>query len=370
MKRWLSLILLVALLSSHLTVALAAPRADTIYIVQRGDTLARIAARFGVSIAAIAQVNGIRDINRIYVGQRLTIPTGSGGAGSGGTSACPSPYTVQRGDTLTRIAARCGVSASAIITLNNIRDIHLIYVGQKLILPGGSSGPAPTPTPPPSGGGTTVIGSAAIANPSFEQGWSTDGATGNQTPNGWNTFSPPKNATLPFPTKNQEGSVVAAISSGPGEYVHKLSWQLPADEQAGLSRAILLEGGTVYKAFGLNGAHALQLSQTLFGTPGTSLRVYVYILGETHDAPTNAAGTLEDDHFVALVKLGGVEDRRTYAQMKTHFDVPGNQRPWNRFTVTAQVPASGQLPLEITLQQNWPGRTDFFIDNLSGEVLR
>lgn len=45
-----------------------------VYIVQRGDTLWRISRAFGTTINAIAQANGIRNVNLIYVGQRLLIP--------------------------------------------------------------------------------------------------------------------------------------------------------------------------------------------------------------------------------------------------------------------------------------------------------
>lgn len=53
------------------------PLAATVYTVRQGDTLARIAARFGVSVAAILQANPqITNPDRIYIGQRITIPTG------------------------------------------------------------------------------------------------------------------------------------------------------------------------------------------------------------------------------------------------------------------------------------------------------
>ena len=48
------------------------------YYVHRGDTLSRIAARYGVSVYAIAHANGIHNINRIYPGQYLCIPAHDG----------------------------------------------------------------------------------------------------------------------------------------------------------------------------------------------------------------------------------------------------------------------------------------------------
>lgn len=54
----------------------------TTYVVRRGDTLTAIAKRFGVSVAAIMRANGIRDPGRIITGTRLIIP---------GVKATPTP---------------------------------------------------------------------------------------------------------------------------------------------------------------------------------------------------------------------------------------------------------------------------------------
>jgi hypothetical protein len=225
----------------------------------------------------------------------------------------------------------------------------------------------PTPTITPTPTNTFVpAGPLTIANPSFEEGWVTDyDHGGNQYPNGWITTWTPAGEEMPLSPKWANGQQVPAISTGYGEYVHKLWWQLPEDERLGGLRALILDGDTVYKPFSQYIQHALQLSQTVSGPPGMYAHVVVYILGEEHNPPP-----LEPDHFAASVKLGNVEDRRGYAQMSTRFDIPGNQRAWNKFEVTAQFPPSGQLPLVIVMQQNWQTLTDFFIDNLSGQILQ
>ncbi len=80
--RVLLLLLVVAILCAP-TVAFAEPEpASIVHIVQRGETLARIAARYGVSISALVAANGIRNPNLIYTGQRLIIP---------GKTAAPAP---------------------------------------------------------------------------------------------------------------------------------------------------------------------------------------------------------------------------------------------------------------------------------------
>jgi hypothetical protein len=184
---------------------------------------------------------------------------------------------------------------------------------------------------------------------------------GNQHPRGWDFYSPANGETMPFPTKMQQGSIVPAISGGPGEYVHKGWCQLPDDERYGGLRALILDGSWTYKAFRYGNPQALRLSQVLTGTPGLRMEVTGYILGETPDQPTGPK--LEDDHFIASVQLGSVVDTRFYAAMIQHYDVPGNERNWNRYDLSATIPASGQLLLTIIVQQNWTGETDFFLDN-------
>jgi LysM repeat protein len=158
------------------------------YIVQSGDTLGRIALRYGISYLALSAANGILNPNLIYVGQQLTIP------GAAGTPVVPAPtsaatavpttpsggslvYTVVRGDTLWGISQKFGVSVASIMTLNGLTS-SAIYIGQKLTISGAGPAPAtpaaPAPTstpvpgatplptaPPPSGGGSFELGGQA-----------------------------------------------------------------------------------------------------------------------------------------------------------------------------------------------------------------
>jgi len=117
------------------------------YVVQRGDSLERIARRYGVSLHDLERTNRIVNRNRIRVGQTLTIPGRDGAAPPVETVR----YVVRRGDTLARIAARHGTTAEAIAAASGLRDRNRIRVGQTLLVPGGpelASAPAP-PEPPP-----------------------------------------------------------------------------------------------------------------------------------------------------------------------------------------------------------------------------
>ena len=169
MNRLLALSLVIAIVCLTAGPAIAAPAHDVIYIVQSGDTLFRIALRFGVTVAAIQQANGLTS-NLIFVGQRLVIPTsassggttggstgGTGSTGTTGTNICGAAYTVQRGDTLRIIANKCGATISAIASLNGLVNRDLIFVGQALRMPASATGStAPVNNPPPVSNPTPV----------------------------------------------------------------------------------------------------------------------------------------------------------------------------------------------------------------------
>ncbi len=142
MKKVLVLIAVLALVLPAAQSAMAS--SGTVHIVQRGQTLMGIARWYGVDYLTLARTNGITNPNRIYVGQRLVIPSSGGGVVTPGTV-----YTVQRGDTLYGIAHRAGVSVWAIAQANTIYDLTRIYVGQRLVIPGAQPAPAPTPKPAP-----------------------------------------------------------------------------------------------------------------------------------------------------------------------------------------------------------------------------
>ncbi len=104
------------------------------YTVRAGDTLSRIAARHGVTTAALARVNGLADPNRIVAGTSLVLPETT------------STYVVRSGDTLAAIARRFDTSVASLVKTNALRDANLIRVGQRLAVPGGTS-PAPSTSP-------------------------------------------------------------------------------------------------------------------------------------------------------------------------------------------------------------------------------
>lgn len=105
---------------------------DRFHRVQRGEALSTIARRYGVSTHELVALNNLRSRNFIRAGQRLRlpVPADSEARVSDGT------YTVRRGDTLSRIALRVGLSVGDIAAANGLGDGHTIYPGQELRVDG------------------------------------------------------------------------------------------------------------------------------------------------------------------------------------------------------------------------------------------
>ncbi|MFJ5443661.1 N-acetylmuramoyl-L-alanine amidase AmiB [Pectobacterium sp. CHL-2024] len=116
--------------------AAKASAGSTRHTVARGETLSSIARRYGVSLAAMRDVNKLnKDI--VWVGQRLNIPT----TGTRQTASTPAPkkaapvkHKVVKGDSLSAIAARYGVSMKEIQQANNMRS-GTVQLGQTLVIP-------------------------------------------------------------------------------------------------------------------------------------------------------------------------------------------------------------------------------------------
>ncbi|WP_210422803.1 LysM peptidoglycan-binding domain-containing protein [Cryobacterium sp. BB307] len=130
------------------------------YRVQGGDTVSGIAGKFGLSTASVLALNGLGWKSLIFPGQVLKL--------SNGTTAAPAPapapanpapssgrYTIVKGDTISSIAARFGVSTQSVLSANGLGWSSIIYPGQTLAIPGAAPAAAPvtpaqTPAPAPS----------------------------------------------------------------------------------------------------------------------------------------------------------------------------------------------------------------------------
>ena len=134
------------------------PKSTTSYVIKKGDSLSVIAKRYGVSVAGLMALNQISKPDKIYEGQRLKLPgkidvtkplpvrQKSKPADSGDA------YEVVAGDSLSVIALRFGTSVSALREANGLSDDRIL-AGQILTIPGGAGKPSqpavPAPLPKP-----------------------------------------------------------------------------------------------------------------------------------------------------------------------------------------------------------------------------
>jgi LysM repeat protein len=107
------------------------------HVVQSGETLFRIALRYGLTVDVMASANNLANPNQIYAGQVLVVPDGSGQTAAPAPSPSPAVsapvyHIVQPGETLGLIAQRYGVSWQALAQSNNISNPNRILVGQQL----------------------------------------------------------------------------------------------------------------------------------------------------------------------------------------------------------------------------------------------
>jgi LysM repeat protein len=108
-----------------------------VHIVQPGENAFRIALAYGVSLANLATANNLVNVNRIEAGQILIIPRAGVMPPAPPAPPAPAAGThvLLRGETLYRVALRYGVTVNALIAANGITDVRRIPAGTVLIIP-------------------------------------------------------------------------------------------------------------------------------------------------------------------------------------------------------------------------------------------
>lgn len=119
------------------------------YTVKSGDTVAKIAAAYGVSVSDIKSWNSLSNVNLILVGQTLSVKgatstattqqTTQTAASATTTATATGTYTVKSGDTLSKIASQLGTTVANIQSLNNLSNVNVLYVNQTLKVSGTAS---------------------------------------------------------------------------------------------------------------------------------------------------------------------------------------------------------------------------------------
>ncbi|MGH2705624.1 MAG: LysM peptidoglycan-binding domain-containing protein [Actinomycetota bacterium] len=116
--------------------------AGTTHIVAEGDSLWRLAKRYGTTVEAIDKANDLKSPDLVRIGERLRIPTAA--QPTAGTPAAPAPapqapaladHSVKPGESLGKIAARYGTTVRELVELNKVPRANVIRAGQVLKVP-------------------------------------------------------------------------------------------------------------------------------------------------------------------------------------------------------------------------------------------
>ena len=97
---------------------------QNVYYVKKGDTLSGIAKKYGMSLAKLVSYNPqIKNINLINIGDKIYLSS----------NLTEEYYTVKKGDTLGAIARQFNISLNKLLGLNpDIKNANLIHIGDKI----------------------------------------------------------------------------------------------------------------------------------------------------------------------------------------------------------------------------------------------
>jgi len=193
-----------------------------------------------------------------------------------------------------------------------------------------------------------------LQNPSFEDGWGTDLLTGNQIPHGWKLAWSSCGVQLKA-SGDGEGDTEDYVLCSP-ECVHKLSWQLPPDEQLGGDDALILDGDATYKVFAAQAFRAT-LAQSFDVAKGATCRITV---------PVQTHGQLQEDGTPYNIDTGAAYWRVTvngkssdWLTFVSNFD----DRSWASYS-TIFTADTGVVDVFVEFESHTVAGIDFFIDDV------
>jgi LysM repeat protein len=128
-----------------------------------GDTVSGIAARYGLSTAELLAKNGLSWSSLIFPGQRLALPGGTTQRSAERPSIAR--HVVAPGETVSGIAAEYGLAVDDVLRANGLDRASLIFPGQSIVLPGGdgTGGPTPAPAPAPAPAAASEVTHEVVA---------------------------------------------------------------------------------------------------------------------------------------------------------------------------------------------------------------
>jgi hypothetical protein len=185
-----------------------------------------------------------------------------------------------------------------------------------------------------------------LQNGNFSAGWTdmppTPNHLINQKPNHW---------ALRWIVPGQPLFGSADLAAGVPECVHKLSEQLPPEEQLSGSQALVLSGTATYKIFHSGLAFGAELRQRVEGlAPNTPATLTAPVLAVLYEDP---------DPF------GAESGAWVNGQGRWANGGEMGSRNWFRHVVNFTVPADGVATVVIRVKSKWPRPKDFFVDGVT-----
>lgn len=148
------------------------------YVVQRGDSLSKIATKYRTSVRVLQQLNHLSG-TLIRQGQKLSVPANGGAAAASNAPAAKladgqTTYVIASGDTMGAVAKKHGVKLSDLMAVNPGVDSRRLQIGQTVVIPsGGSAAPksaeAAAPAAPAAPAATASSATATAASPSASE---------------------------------------------------------------------------------------------------------------------------------------------------------------------------------------------------------
>jgi LysM repeat protein len=141
-----------------LVTAVVTAGAPSVLRVQRGDTLSELAARHGTTVAALQALNDMGGSTTIYAGQTLRVQGASAPAVRRTVRTELRSYRVRPGDGVIVVARRLGTTPAALMQANGLTE-PVLYLGQTLRYPVRTATTAAAPPSATSTGTVRVAGS-------------------------------------------------------------------------------------------------------------------------------------------------------------------------------------------------------------------
>lgn len=337
----------------------------TNYTVRQGDTVSGIAARFGLSAQEVLVRNGLGWNTIIHPGQTLhlastpavtTARTTTNAGSTSGSGSSTSSYHVKSGDTVSGIASRVGVSTTALLSANKLSQRSVIYPGQTLRVPHGSSGGGAVSTAATSSGsskssvkissGDTIGSIAASHHVSVAALLSANGLTYTSTIYAGKTLVIPSSSSA------------AATAAAPARAAVSAAVGLSAEQRQNAATIVAVGRSLGVSDRGIVVALAAAMQESSLRNLPHGDRDSVGLFQQRPSQGWGSAAKLQDPAYATKLFFGGRNNPNT-GKTRGLLDVPG----WSSMSLTDAAQAV-QLSAYPKAYANWASAAEGWLATL------